>query len=249
MERGRHQGEGLFIVAAVFALTGLGLTFGGLLTSLGIAFLGLAAAILVAGGVAQITAWIRPRSAPGRQGIASQTRATAQLAKATRLLGFLRQHSLGLALLGVAFVAVLAVTLGSFLPRAFASNHGETREFVIEASKFAYSPERLRVRQGDTVILRLQPQDVTHGLYLDGYGLETHAMPTEEGVLKFVADKSGKFRFRCSMTCGNLHPFMVGELNVESGTPYTNAPFLGAAAATIVVGGGTLAFVWRKKGD
>ncbi len=159
-----------------------------------------------------------------------------------------------LALLAVAGLSVVAVALGTFLPVAFAGGQGGTREFIVEASKFAYSPERLRVRQGDTVILRLRPQDVSHGLYLDGYGLETQAMPAVpgvpggEGVLRFVADRPGKFRFRCSVTCGNLHPFMVGELNVESGTPYSNTPFLGAVAAAILVGGGTLAYVWRRKG-
>jgi heme/copper-type cytochrome/quinol oxidase subunit 2 len=29
-----------------------------------------------------------------------------------------------------------------------------------------------------------------------------------------VADQPGSFRFRCSVTCGALHPFMIGKLNV-----------------------------------
>jgi cytochrome c oxidase subunit 2 len=167
---------------------------------------------------------------------------------------FLTRGKGRLALVGVTGLSVLAVALGTFLPVAFASGQGETREFILEASRFSYSPQRLRVNLGDTVILRLRPQDVSHGLYLDGYDVETHAMPSVpglpggEGVLKFVADRPGMFRFRCSVTCGPLHPFMIGELNVESGTPYTNAPFLAAAAATILVGGGALAYVWRGKG-
>ncbi len=167
---------------------------------------------------------------------------------------FLIGRSGWLALVGVISLAVLAIALGTYLPVALASSQGETRELIVDASRFSYSPERLRVNLGDTVTLRLRPQDVSHGLYLDGYGLETHAMPAVpglpggEGVLTFVADRPGKFRFRCSVTCGPLHPFMIGELNVESGTPYTNAPFLGAAAATIVVAGGALAYVWGRKG-
>jgi heme/copper-type cytochrome/quinol oxidase subunit 2 len=144
--------------------------------------------------------------------------------------------------------------LGTFLPIAFASGQGETREFILEASRFSYSPNRLRVNLGDTVTLRVRPQDVSHGLYLDGYNLKTRAMPAVpgvpggEGVLTFVADTPGQFRFRCAVTCGPLHPFMIGELNVESGTPYTNAPFLGAAAATLLVGAGALAYVWSGRG-
>ncbi len=158
-----------------------------------------------------------------------------------------------LALVGVVSLSLLAVALGTYLPVAFASGQGETREFVIDARRFAYSPNRLRVNLGDTVILRLRPQDVSHGLYLDGYNLKTRAMPAVpgvpggEGILTFVADRPGQFRFRCAVTCGPLHPFMIGELNVESGTPYTNAPFLGVAAATLLVGAGALAYVWGGK--
>jgi len=162
------------------------------------------------------------------------------------MLSRARAHQVWLALGGVVLVALLAVALGSFLP--WPGSQAQTREFTIEASKFSYSPERLRVNKGDRVILHLKPQDVSHGLYLDGYGLETDAMPGGTGTLDFVADRPGKFRFRCSVTCGNLHPFMIGELNVESGAPYTNAPFLGALAAAVLVGGGTLAYVWRQRG-
>lgn len=157
------------------------------------------------------------------------------------------------ALVGVVSISLLAVALGTYLPVAFASSQGETREFIVDARRFAYSPNRLTVNIGDTVILRLRPQDVSHGLYLDGYGLKTDASPAVpgvpggEGVLEFVADRPGKFRYRCSVTCGPLHPFMIGELNVESGTPYTNAPFLGAVAATILVSGATLVYVWGRK--
>jgi len=166
---------------------------------------------------------------------------------------FLRRRGGRVALVGVVSISVLALVLGTFLPVALASGEGEEREFILEASRFSYSPNRLRVNLGDTVILRLRPQDVSHGLYLDGYNLKTRAMPAVpgvpggEGVITFVADTPGQFRFRCAVTCGPLHPFMIGQLNVESGTPYTNAPFLGVAAATLLVGAGALAYVWGGK--
>jgi heme/copper-type cytochrome/quinol oxidase subunit 2 len=38
--------------------------------------------------------------------------------------------------------------------------------------------------------------------------------PVKVEEIIFVADKTGKFRLRCSHTCGPLHPFMQGELVV-----------------------------------
>ncbi|MFV2044541.1 MAG: hypothetical protein ACC700_15070, partial [Anaerolineales bacterium] len=86
---------------------------------------------------------------------------------------FLTRGGGRLALAGVVSLSVLALVLGTVLPVALASGEGETREFILEASRFSYSPNRLRVNLGDTVVLRVRPQDVSHGLYLDGYNLKT----------------------------------------------------------------------------
>jgi ferredoxin len=82
---------------------------------------------------------------------------------------------------------------------------------------------------------------VTHGFLLDGYPVEfiikqqginylKYTWEDDEGKrqtdwdkvseIEFVADKAGKFTFRCTQTCGNLHPFMTGELIVRPNTPY-----------------------------
>ena len=115
-----------------------------------------------------------------------------------------------------------------------------TRHIAIDAQRFGYKPSRIKVNKGDTVILQFSTSDVTHGLQLDGYPVELiarkgttfrkHDWIEDKGHLhrnwsrvasvKFRAQRSGKFIFRCTETCGNLHPFMSGELVVRPNTPY-----------------------------
>lgn len=90
------------------------------------------------------------------------------------------------------------------------------RFFHIEAGDFAYSPAVLHVNPGDKVTIELSSTDVVHGLYVDGYELSVTADPGQPAILSFIADRSGTFRLRCSITCGALHPFMVGKLQVGS---------------------------------
>jgi DNA-binding transcriptional LysR family regulator len=69
---------------------------------------------------------------------------------------------------------------------------------------------------GDKVTIELVSTDVVHGLYVDGYDISVTADPGQPASLTFTADRPGTFRLRCSVTCGALHPFMVGKLQVGS---------------------------------
>src|SRR3990167_4435631 len=86
----------------------------------------------------------------------------------------------------------------------------EEKFFEIKAKKFSFTPNIIRINKGDSVRIRLISEDVHHGLFLDGYGVNTTAYPGQEGAIKFVADKTGRFSFRCSHTCGEFHPYMIG---------------------------------------
>jgi heme/copper-type cytochrome/quinol oxidase subunit 2 len=81
---------------------------------------------------------------------------------------------------------------------------------------------------------------VTHGFYLDGYGLEQRVTPGMSQEIMFTADQPGKFGYRCSVSCGPLHPFMIGELVVN-----TNFPFWRAVALVAVTLTGTIIYLWR----
>lgn len=108
----------------------------------------------------------------------------------------------------------LAALIVAFAPLPPQSTTSHARTFRIDARQFAYSPSELKVNTGDTVTIQLVSTDVVHGLYMDGYDISVEADPGQTATLTFVADKPGSFRFRCNITCGAMHPFMIGKLIV-----------------------------------
>jgi len=137
----------------------------------------------------------------------------------------------------VLFVAALAVPLAIY----FVPREPQTRTIRLEAHKYGYSPSRIFANKGDTIIFKPTSKDVTHGFLLDGYDLDfiikqegiaflKYSWQDDEGKahvdwdkvneIEMTADRAGKFVFRCTQTCGNLHPFMTGELIVGPNAAY-----------------------------
>src|SRR5215216_954180 len=127
---------------------------------------------------------------------------------------------------------VMAGLVVAFVPLPVQSNAPQERTFRVDARQFAYSPSELKVNTGDTVTLQLVSNDVVHGLYVDGYDISVEADPGQTATLTFVADMPGSFRFRCSVTCGAMHPFMIGKLSI--GTNHWLFRSIGLAALAIV---------------
>lgn len=135
------------------------------------------------------------------------------------------------------FAALGALVLLVPLPFESAAT---TREVTVVARQFAFDPPVLRVKRGDRVRLVVRAADVVHGLAVDGHGVEVRVEPGISQHVEFVADRTGKFGYRCSVTCGPLHPFMAGELIVGP-----NLPLVRAAALLGVVLAATLAVLRR----
>jgi hypothetical protein len=90
----------------------------------------------------------------------------------------------------------------------------QERFFRLEASQFTYSPGgafRQSRRPGDH-----RAASYRRGAWFVHRRLQTgnHLRSRQTARLTFVADRQGSFRFRCTVTCGNLHPFMIGKLQV-----------------------------------
>lgn len=133
------------------------------------------------------------------------------------------------------------------------SGAAETRVIQMTARQYAFSPATIRVNLGDTLVFRLQSADVMHGFYLEGHDVEAvitpqspyvelrhpstpDARPQKVEEIVVTANRTGKFRYRCSHTCGTMHPFMMGELIVAPNRLYIASTW-GLAGLTLGMAG------------
>ena len=128
----------------------------------------------------------------------------------------------------------------AFVPLPVQPVAPQERTFQIDARQYAYSPSELHVNPGDIITFELVSNDVVHGLYVDGYGVSLEADPGQTATLTFVADRPGSFRFRCNVTCGAMHPFMIGKLTVGA----NNWLYRGIGLAILATLG---VLVWTKR--
>ena len=123
-------------------------------------------------------------------------------------------------LFSVVFVTSLFVVW--FIPLPLVMSQ-DVHTVAIDMRQFEFAPGRIEVQYGDLSDIRLNSSDVVHGFYLDGFDIEQRVEPGVSRNIRFVADRTGKFRFRCGVNCGPLHPFMIGELVVQSNLPFWRA--------------------------
>ena len=155
----------------------------------------------------------------------------------------------------VLLIVPVAVGGGLALILSQAASAPQELNITIRARQYAYAPEKIRVNKGDTVHIRLISDDVVHGFYLEGYDIDAEIQPlTSKIILKrpsrpdesrevdeivFTANHEGKFRYRCSHTCGFLHPFMLGEMVVA---PNRLLPVSQGMAMGVLLGGVLISF-------
>lgn len=89
----------------------------------------------------------------------------------------------------------------------------------ITAVRSHFTPDTIRVKQGDTVHLHItnveQAHDATHGFTIGSHNIQLSLEPGEHNNVTFVADKAGVFPMYCTEFCSALHLEMAGYFLVE----------------------------------
>ena len=83
------------------------------------------------------------------------------------------------------------------------------------ARKYAFSPNRIEVHQGDIVRITLQAEDIAHSFTIDEYRIAKRVAPGQPVTFEFRADQAGTFRIYCNLKQDDGCKDMVGELVVR----------------------------------
>ena len=106
--------------------------------------------------------------------------------------------------------------------------NGNSVEIWMSAQRSHFTPDILRVKEGDHVKLHItnieQTKDATHGFAIADYNIQASLEPGEVSNFDFVADKPGAYNFYCTEFCSALHLEMAGWLLVEPAASAVAAP-------------------------
>jgi cytochrome c oxidase subunit II len=85
----------------------------------------------------------------------------------------------------------------------------------ITAKRFAFSPDKITLKKGQTVKLRLHSEDVTHGFFLRPLKLDEEIPAGETIDVMVTPETGGTFMTICDHFCGANHGNMNMTIVVE----------------------------------
>lgn len=80
----------------------------------------------------------------------------------------------------------------------------------INAKRFQFTPDIIRVKKGQKVNIIINNIDTTHGMNIPDFNVAGN------DSVQFTADKTGEFIFRCNTFCGDGHGAMQGKIIVTN---------------------------------
>jgi cytochrome c oxidase subunit 2 len=112
--------------------------------------------------------------------------------------------------LPLALLSMLALT-SSRPARADAS----ARVIEITAKRFAFAPNSITLKKGETVTLRLHSEDVTHGFFMRTLKIDEVIEPGQTKDVTLSPQTAGTFTTICDHFCGVNHGNMNMTIVVE----------------------------------
>ena len=111
----------------------------------------------------------------------------------------------GLSICGVAAHSAAAQSAAATSPRVI----------NITAKRYAFSPNRITLKKGETVTLRLTSEDKVHGFYLKPLKIDEIIEPGKTTDVTVTPQQAGTFTIICDHFCGAGHGNMNMTVVVE----------------------------------
>jgi len=110
------------------------------------------------------------------------------------------------------FLALIALMASTGANRAHAD---DVPVVEITAKRFAFSPDKITLKKGQTVKLRLHSEDVTHGFFLRPLKLDEEIPAGQTTEVTVTPQTAGTFTTICDHFCGANHGNMMMTIVVE----------------------------------
>jgi cytochrome c oxidase subunit II len=85
----------------------------------------------------------------------------------------------------------------------------------ITAKRFAFSPDQIVLKKGETVTIRLHSEDVTHGFFMRKLKIDTEVEAGKTTDVTVTPDTPGSYTTICDHFCGANHGNMKMTIVVE----------------------------------
>lgn len=104
-----------------------------------------------------------------------------------------------------------------FANRGVVTNEDGSVTVTMISMMFAFQPNEIRVRAGQSVTFRISSSDVVHGFQIVGTNSNTMVIPGYVSQFTMTFDEPGEYLIVCNEYCGLGHHSMYGTLIVEGG--------------------------------
>jgi len=91
---------------------------------------------------------------------------------------------------------------------------GGPRVIEITAKRFAFTPNQITIKKGETVKLRLTTEDVTHGFFMRALKIDEDIQPGTPTEITLTPQTVGTFMTICDHFCGVNHGAMNMTITV-----------------------------------
>jgi cytochrome c oxidase subunit 2 len=89
------------------------------------------------------------------------------------------------------------------------------RAIEVHVKRFAFSPNEITIKKGETVDLKLISEDVNHSLVVEELDIKLETSKGHPADMTLTPQSAGDFHGQCGTFCGSGHGTMTFIVHVE----------------------------------